>query len=121
MLIQKQPVEIKVLARQGMGIKTVVRTLGLSRNTVRRFLRGKAKQPSYPARPPRPAKLHPFKAHLQERTHAAQPYWIPATVLFREIQAQGYAGSASSLKSWLAPFRRPVHDPVVRFETLPGQ
>lgn len=121
MLTQEQSVEIKVLARQGMGIKTIARTLGLSRNTVRRYLRGEAEQPCYLARPPRPAKLDPFKVYLQERIEAARPHWIPATVLLREIQAQGYAGGVSRLKSWLAPFKRPVHDPVVRFETLPGQ
>ncbi|WP_122341823.1 helix-turn-helix domain-containing protein, partial [Pseudomonas caricapapayae] len=32
-------VEIKVLARQGVGIKTIARTLGVSRNTVRKYLR----------------------------------------------------------------------------------
>lgn len=121
MLTQEQSVEIKVLARQGMGIKTIARTLGLSRNTVRRYLRGEADQQCYPARPTRPAKLDPFKAYLQERIDAARPHWIPATVLLREIQAQGYAGGVSRLKSWLAPFKRPVYDPVVRFETLPGQ
>lgn len=121
MLTQKQSVEIKVLARQGMGIKAITRTLGLSRNTVRKHLRGEAEQIHYLARPPWPAKLDRFKAYLQERIGAARPHWTPATVLLREIKAQSYAGGLSRLKSWLAPFKRPVHDPVVRFETLSGQ
>ena len=32
-------VEIKVLARQGKSIKAIARELGVSRNTVRRYLR----------------------------------------------------------------------------------
>jgi transposase len=51
----------------------------------------------------------------------ARPEWIPATVLLREIQATGYAGGISQLKAYLAPFRSARPDPVVRFETEPGQ
>ncbi|WP_419737466.1 IS21 family transposase [Pseudomonas sp. COR18] len=121
MLTQEQSVEIRVLARQGMGIKTIARTLGLSRNTVRKYLRGEAESPRYTGRAARPEKLDPFKAYLQERVEAARPHWIPATVLLREVQAQGYTGGISRLKSYLAPFKCPRHDPVVRFETAPGQ
>ncbi|PHN64247.1 hypothetical protein AO286_00015 [Pseudomonas syringae] len=39
MLTQEQSVEIKVLARQGHGIKFIARELGISRNTVRKYLR----------------------------------------------------------------------------------
>ena len=39
MLTQEQPVEIRVLRRQGMGIRAIAKQLGLSRRTVRRYLR----------------------------------------------------------------------------------
>ncbi|ENL7954876.1 helix-turn-helix domain-containing protein, partial [Klebsiella variicola] len=39
MLTQEQTVEIRVLARQGHSIRHIARTLGVSRNTVRRYLR----------------------------------------------------------------------------------
>lgn len=39
MLTQEQAVEIQVLARQGESIRQISRRLGLSRNTVRRYLR----------------------------------------------------------------------------------
>jgi len=42
MLTQEQSVEIKVMARQGHSIKAIARELGLSRNTIRKYLRGKA-------------------------------------------------------------------------------
>ena len=40
MLSQEGAVEIKVMARQGKGVREIARELGLSRNTVRRYLRG---------------------------------------------------------------------------------
>ena len=47
--------------------------------------------------------------------------WIPATVLLRELQERGYAGGISQLKVFVAPFKRARPDPVVRFETTPGE
>ena len=70
---------------------------------------------------PRPTKLDPFKGYLNERVAAAKPHWIPASVLFREIQAMGYTGGVSRLKEYLIQFKQPEPDPVVRFETAPGQ
>lgn len=77
--------------------------------------------PSYSRREARPSKLEPFKTYLRERIDAAKPDWIPATVLFREIQAQGYPGKEGIVKNYLRPFKVPVAEPVVRFETPPGQ
>lgn len=39
MLSQEQAVEIKVLARRGMGVREIARQLGISRNTARLYLR----------------------------------------------------------------------------------
>jgi len=52
---------------------------------------------------------------------SGRPHWIPAAVLLRKIQAEGYTGGVSQLKCYLAPFKRPRHVPVVRFEPSPGQ
>ena len=38
MLTQERRVEIRVLHRQGMGIRAIARELGMSRKTVRRYL-----------------------------------------------------------------------------------
>jgi transposase len=93
--------------------------MGMSRNTVRRYLR-EASAVRYGPRAPRRCKLDPHKAFLQKRIAQAKPDWIPATVLLREIQAAGYDGGISQLKAYLAPFKTPL-DPVVRFETEPGR
>ncbi len=113
--------EIHVLSRQGLSIKAIARQLGLSRNTVRRYLRQRPSTPQYAARPPRPTKLEPFHAYLGERIEAARPFWIPATVLLREIREQGYTGGISQLKAFIGSRKPRTADPVVRFETGPGE
>ncbi|MCX7065448.1 MAG: IS21 family transposase [Proteobacteria bacterium] len=114
-------VEIKVLARRGKSIKGIARELGVSRNTVRKYLRDAAR-PKYGPRLPRSLKLDPFMTYLQDRVVAAKPDWIPATVVIREIREQGYAGGISQLKVFLARLKPPrVAEPVVRFETPPGK
>src|SRR4029077_14422980 len=99
-----QSVEIQVLKKQGRSIRQIAREMGMSRNTVRRYLR-EGKPIRYGPREPRPCKLDPYKGFLQERLEQARPDWIPATVLLREIQAAGYVGGISQLKAYLAPFK----------------
>jgi transposase len=120
MLTQEQAVEIRVLRRQGMGIRAIARELGVSRVTVRRYLRD-SKAARYGPREPRPTKLGPYIPYVLSRVEAARPKWIPATVLLREIKEQGYAGEISQLKAHLAPLKRGEPEPIVRFETEPGE
>jgi len=61
MISQETLVEIHVLHRQGRGIRAIARILGVSRNTVRNYLRQPAKTPTYPERQPKPSILDPFK------------------------------------------------------------
>jgi transposase len=120
MLVAEDAVEIRVLRRQGKSIREIARTLNLSRNTVRRYLR-RGGLPRY-QREAQPSKLDPYKEYLAGRVKAAAPEWIPATVLLRELKALGYVGGYSILKEHLATLR-PVAkpDPLVRFETEPGR
>ncbi len=81
MLVAEEAVEIRVLRRQGKSIREIARMLDVSRNTVRRYLRGKG-FPRY-EREARASKLDPFKQYIEERVKAATPDWIPATVLLQ--------------------------------------
>jgi len=121
MLTQETLVEIHVLHRQGLGIRRIAKELNVSRNTVRRYLKDIHRVPTYTPRPKSISKLDPFKLYLKERIDAATPYWIPASVLFREIQLMGYDGQVGILKNYIRPFKSVINDPVVRFETKPGQ
>src|SRR6516162_629736 len=78
MLTGEEVVEIRVLHRQGMSIRGIARTTGISRNVVRRYLRT-PEAPRYKRRAPRPSKLDPFKQYVAERLRAAAPHRIPAT------------------------------------------
>jgi transposase len=88
-------VDIKTLHRQGHSIRVIARELGLSRKTVRRYLRSED-PPRYVPTKRRPSLLDPYKDYLQSRL-AALPE-LPATVLLREIQAQGYQGKITLIK-----------------------
>ena len=88
--------------------------------TVRRYLRKVVAQ-RYGPREPRPTKLAPHIEYVLLRVEAARPKWIPATVLLREIRERGYAGGISQLKAYLAPLKGGEPEPVVRFETEPGE
>lgn len=120
MLTQEQAVEIRVLRRQGMGIRAIARELGLSRVTVRRYLRDPSAR-RYGPREARPTKLGPYISYVLGRVEAARPKWIPATVLLREIREQGYDGGISQLKAYLRPLKCQEPEPLVRFETEPGE
>lgn len=120
MLTKEGYMEIRILHRQGISIREIARRQGVSRNTVRGYLRTD-KEPGYSARPRKPGKLDPYKAFIVKRLEAAHPQWIPAPVIAREIRARGYQGSIRTLRYFMAAYRpqsRP--DPVVRFETEPG-
>jgi transposase len=120
MLVAEEAVEIRVLKRQGKSIREIARTLGVSRNTVRRYLRTEG-MPRY-EREARPSKLDPYKNYLDNRVKSAAPDWIPGTVLQRALRALGYQSGYSILKDYLAtqrPIARP--EPAIRFETDPGR
>jgi transposase len=69
-------------------VRKIARQTGLSRNTVRRYLRH-AQASRYSPREPRATKLDSFKDYLLERVTAARPRWIPATVLLPELHEAG--------------------------------
>lgn len=118
MLNQEEVVEMRVGVKRGESIRQLAQAMGISRNTVRRYLRGSEAQRQASVRP---GKLDPFKEYLVERIAQARPDWIAATVLTREIAERGYEGGVGMVKAFIRahkPVPRP--DPVVRFETAPG-
>ncbi len=79
-------------------------------------------KPTYTKRNLKITKLAPFKPYLIQRIEQAKPDWIPASVLFDEILQRGYQGGIAQLRRFVRPFKSVViPEPVVRFETQPGQ
>ncbi len=113
--------EIAVLHRQGMGIRAIAREVGVARNTVRAVLDGRS-DAQYGPRSGRPTKLEPHYDYLKERLETAGQRRLAATVLMRELCERGYDGGVTQLKEYLATIRPASEpEPVVRFETAPGE
>lgn len=110
---------IKELHQEGHSIKAICRLSGLSRNTVRKVLRGQhtLKRQSVTRR----SKLDPFKSYLEERYAQTQ---LSAVRLIEEIKPMGYEGSLATLRRFLRELK-PQHTQqqklTVRFETPPGK
>src|SRR5215203_3465806 len=111
MLNHEEVMEMRVRTRLGESIRQLAQTMGISRNTVRRYLRGAGTQRVVTART---SKLEPFKDYLIERIAQARPDWIAATVLKREIAERGYDGGIGLVKAFIRAHKPlPRSDPVV--------
>lgn len=65
--------------------------------------------------------LSPYKAYIKKRLSDAYPYWIPATVIYREILSQGYPGKLRQLRAYMESLKPVSAKPLLRFETKPGE
>lgn len=121
MLQKEEWMFIHVLKAQGLSIRQIASKMGISRNTVSRYLRSQA-TPHYKPRKARPSKLEPFHEYILQRIEAAAPDIIAAPALLRELKVQGYQGQLRLLQAFMQlhkPSKSP--EPIVRFETPPGQ
>ncbi|MGE9553048.1 IS21 family transposase [Erwinia amylovora] len=122
MITFEKVMEIKILHKQGKSNRAIACELGLSRNTVRHYLQAEAKPPVYSPRPVAPSRLDDYRDYIRQRVCEAHPYNVPATVIFREIMSRGYQGRMTLLRDFIRTLNTPpLPEPVVRFETEPGQ
>jgi transposase len=84
--------------------------LGLTRHTVRKFARAATAEQVITGPSPRSSRLDRFAPYLQQRWDQG---CTDATVLFAEIQAQGYSGSARSARRYLQPLRAALTAPAL--------
>lgn len=106
------------LAAQGTSIHEIARTLGLARNTVRKYLRG---APVAQPRPTRPSKLDPFKPQIAR--WVTEDRLTNCETMLPRLQALGYTGRLTILRAFVHTLRPPRagQRPVIRYETPPGE
>jgi transposase len=109
---------IHELAAQGKSIREIARTVGIARNTVRRYLRGK---PEAVPRPKRGSALEPYKAQIHHWVQ--QDHLYNCETMLQRLREQGYSGKGTILRDFVRPLRpRNVgHQPVMRYETKAGE
>lgn len=120
MISQEVWMDIKQLHRQGMSLRAIARTTGLSRQTVRRALT-QTVPVRYQPRSPKPGILAPHYEFL--RSALAERPWVSAAQLFRELAPRGYRGHYEGVKVFCRRLRREQQAgrrACVRFETAPG-
>lgn len=116
-----------VLQRDGLAIRAIARVLKVSRNTVRRLLKGHRVQrdegvPALPVKVPvpRPGKLD---VHIDTIRELLRRYPdITAQRVFEELRTKGYVGGYSSVSERLRAMRpAPVHISLPTPSYAPGE
>ncbi|MBK6531225.1 MAG: IS21 family transposase [Deltaproteobacteria bacterium] len=121
--------QVVLLTRQGMGVRSVARSLGVARNTVRKLLAGHeaalaqphSALPEKPLRAPRDTKVTPWAERIAELLRKYED--ITAQRVFETISEEGYAGGYTAIKDHVREVRpRPVVTPSLPTPTHgPGE
>jgi hypothetical protein len=85
--------QIYELKGQGCSKRQIAKILGISRNTVTKYLNS-PEIPKAKPRSDRSSKLDPFKGYLQERIAVGITNCV---ILMREVKSQGYTGGYTLL------------------------
>lgn len=119
MLEVSQVLECKQLRALGRSIRSIARELGVSRNTVRGYLRGGRQPGAYGRGAGRAApvseRLAPRVMALLEAERAAgtpRKQRLTAARVERLLQAEGLSASASTVRSVVAAARLDLRDPL---------
>lgn len=117
-MIERRTVfEIHHLAHDGFSVRKIAARLGLSRQTVQKYL-----DDPHPQRPrmPRASKLTPFKDEIA-RLLATDPK-VSAAVMCQRLTERGFDGSLTIVRDYLRHVRPHATPKVafIRFESAPG-
>lgn len=113
-----------LLHHEGNPIRELSRQFHLGRNAVRRILRAHAQRRDQghellTQRLKRASKLDGFEEQIQKLLDKYPK--IKGVRIFEELKMAGYSGGISILRERLQKLRVPDREPVIRFETAPGQ
>lgn len=128
MLTVETVLKVRLAKRDGLSVHQIAKKYHLSRNTVRKYLRGEEVEPRYRRQQQVKPKLGPFVAALEQLL--AEDQQRPgrerrsALLLFEELQRRGYAGAYDSVrrqvKVWRAE-RRPRTEVFIPLRFAPGE
>lgn len=111
---------IKVMRSRGISIRRIARELGISRNTVRRYVRGEG-PPRYKKRCKECKRVtEGFEARVKELLEGE----YIGTEIFERLKGEGYSGSLSSIYRLIKAVREAEEKGIKmtsRFETAPGE
>jgi transposase len=128
MLTVETVLKVRLAKRDGQSVRKIAKKYRLSRNTVRKYLRGDEVEPRYQRQQQVKPKLGPFLAELEQLL--AEDLERPtrerrsALMLFGELQRRGYQGAYDSVrrqvKAWKAG-HRPISDVFIPLRFAPGE
>jgi transposase len=108
---------IREMRDRGMKIGKIAEELGISRPTVRKYL--KARKPPEYNKKKRVSKIDEYKPYIIDRIGK---YDLSAVRILEEIGEKGYKGSYTTLKDYCRTVRRNRSiTAVYRYETDPGK
>jgi transposase len=114
---------IKDLYAKGHSIREIARLLKINRRTVAKKLRDTEYQNGSARVLTKPSILEPYKDYIRDFISKSNKR-IPSSAILDDIKELGYSGGRSTLQEFLtAEYKKLklINDPVVRFETLPGE
>ena len=100
--MRDQHAEVQALAVRGMGLRAIVRELGVDRKTARRFAHAATGDEAVARAISRPTVLDRYQTHLHRRWNEGCQ---DAAMLHAEITAVGYRGSLRTVYRYLQPLR----------------
>jgi transposase len=118
-LTEKQRCQIREIFQRTGSIRKTAKQTSISRNAVRRQLRGHGGVHPAPACPPRPSKLDPYKAKIG---YLVREKNLSAVRVMEEIAELGYQGGYSIVKGYVRTIRpRPQRRPTPPIDHPPGE
>ena len=99
----------KMALREPLPIREIARRTGLSRNTIKKYLKAGTVEPKFTV-PERPSKLDPFAdklaAWLKTEASKSRKQRRPLTHIHADLVALGYTGSYNRVAAFAREWRR---------------